>query len=141
MVLSEQLSNRLPTLQARLLDVLPLLPVQVTHVGPARRQRQHRLGSDELGAAISAYEGGMSMKQVGGMYGVHESTICTLLHRVGLEARTGPMFGGDDVAQICEEYRSGLSLSQVAARHGCSSTTILRLLQREGVECRPPGAN
>jgi hypothetical protein len=87
-VLSEQLLNKINTLRemAEMAEALPSVPLPVIEPVP-KRQHQHRMTDAERLEVAAGYRAGATMKELGDRYGVHESTVCTTLQRLGVPSR------------------------------------------------------
>ena len=129
-VLREQLSNRSLHLWTKLVEAA-LDPGQTGVVEVVvRRQRQHRLDRADYPGIVEAYVAGGTMKMLSERYDVHESTICLLLQREGIESRGRATVIHQHEAEVRRLRERGWSLQRIADRYECSTTTVWRLLRR-----------
>ena len=88
----------------------------------------------------SRYLAGESTTQLGKFFGVSQSTICNILKRNGVEARSNSESqGGLDAeveAIVCSRYLAGESTTQLGDAFGVATSTIGRILKRNGAKAR-----
>jgi hypothetical protein len=116
-------------------DALSVRPAE----GPRRpRQRQRRLGMAEVMELIKAYEQQESIKELAQRFGIHRTTVTSLLRRHGVALRRSGLAPAD-VAEATHLYRHGWSLARLGAEFGVDPTTVWWALHAAGVVMRPPG--
>jgi lambda repressor-like predicted transcriptional regulator len=135
-VLSEQLSNRISTIQNHLQDIMPRLDTPSEYQEVPRRRRITQLTTDDYAKIAMAYEAGASMPEVAQRYGLHKATVSEILQRLGVESRDRRFFTAVQTEIVCQQYMAGASLGQLATLYGCYPTTIMRTLERAGVARR-----
>ncbi len=87
-------------------------------------------------AILLRYQTGKTMAEVAEDFGVTATTICNVLKRNGVAARSARRLGSTDEAEVCRLYLSGCSGVELAARYGCNHHTIYNALRRNGIESR-----
>ena len=89
------------------------------------------------------YLAGENTTQLGAAFGVTPTTICTILKRIGITARSAKeAMGGlsyDQEAEVCNRYLEGENTVQLGEAFGVSSSTIGKTLKRNGIERREAG--
>ena len=104
---------------------------------PATRQCQHRLDRTAIAQLVARYLGGSPIKDLATEFGVHRTTIATLLRRQRVELRQVGL-NERQIEEACRLYRDGCSLAKLAGRFGVDNMTVRRYLTLAGVVMRSP---
>lgn len=102
---------------------------------PSHRQLR-RLGPTEEAALIESYRAGTDMGRVAGKFGIHRTTVSSILRRHQVPLRRQGL-SVDQVALASRLYVEGLSLVRVAERFGCDAETVRQAFIWAGVRVRP----
>jgi AraC-like DNA-binding protein len=107
---------------------------------PAMRQSQHRLDGAAIAQLVESYLSGSAIRDLAGEFGVHRTTVTTLLRREHVELRQAGLNQGR-VEEACQLYRDGWSVARLGERFGVDGTTVWRYLQLAGVRLRSPNVH
>lgn len=97
-----------------------------------------RLDAEEVGALVSAYEAGGSVKGLAREFGVHHTTVRRLLDRAGVVRRKVVPLTEAELSSAVRLYDEGLTIAQVGDRFGRKYQTMRRELLGAGVVMRRP---
>jgi lambda repressor-like predicted transcriptional regulator len=81
------------------------------------------------------YQAGATLKEIASRYGVHRTTVSSILKKEGVQIRNQSL-GPEAIASAVELYRSGLSLAMVGSKLSCDASTVRLVLLRSGVALR-----
>ena len=98
---------------------------------------QRRLSTTEIDVLIAAYRAGATINELADQYGIHRSTVATMLDRDHVErhhSRTA--WTSKTLADAAGLYANGLSLAAVAARYGIDPQTVANRFRRAGIPVR-----
>jgi DNA-directed RNA polymerase specialized sigma24 family protein len=95
-----------------------------------------RLVPAEEDALIENYRAGTDMGDVATKFGIHRTTVASILRRHQVPLRRQGL-SVDQVALGSRLYGEGLSLVRVAERFGCDAETVRQAFIRAGVPVRP----
>lgn len=79
----------------------------------------------ETEAIITAYESGLTLREVGALFGFDRGTISTAVQHAGLETRYHERTEVD-LDQASQLHAQGLTITEVAERLGIGRTTLIR---------------
>lgn len=102
------------------------------------RQLNRRLDAEEVGALVSAYEAGGTVKGLAREFEVHHTTVRRLLDRAGVIRRKVVPLTEAELSSAARHYDQGLTIAQVGERFDRKYQTMRRELLRAGVVMRPP---
>ena len=86
---------------------------------------------------IVAYQEGAKIKDLARRFGVHRTTVTSLLLRHGVEVRHLGLTP-DQIRDAALLYRDGWSLARLGEKFGVDDMTVRRYLLLAGVVLRPP---
>jgi AraC-like DNA-binding protein len=107
------------------------------HPASSIRQSQRRLDSAAIARLVQRYVDGSAIKDLAAEFGVHRTTITTLLRRAHIEPRQVGLKEGQ-VQEACALYRDGWSAARLGEQSGVDGTTVWRYLTRAGSVMRSP---
>lgn len=80
-------------------------------------------------AIVDAYRGGLSLAQVGALFGINWRTVCKVLIRRGEPRRPPTQPRPQELTQaIAAAYRAGASVRKVGQQFGLSDAAVMRAL-------------
>lgn len=103
------------------------------------RQKQVRLGAEQVTALVAAYRNGAPLRELAESFGVHESTVRGHLVRNGVAKRPYRRLRDEDLRVASELYLDGQSLRSVAEAIGISREAVRSGLISAGVPLRGRG--
>jgi hypothetical protein len=103
----------------------------------AARQAQVRLDPHQARALATSYRHGKATKELAEQFGIHRTTVTTILQRLGVELRQKGL-SDEQVGEACRLYPEGWSLVRLAERYDVTDTTVRRYLLLAGVVMRSP---
>lgn len=106
-------------------------------VPAATRLHMTRLDASATAGLIDAYRAGVRIKDLAGRFGVHRTTVTSLLACHGVELRPVGM-SPDQVLHAAQLYRDGWSLARLGEKFGVDDMTVRRHLLLAGVVMRSP---
>jgi lambda repressor-like predicted transcriptional regulator len=123
-------------------ETLPKLLVRAIsaprrHTRPMSRQAQVRLNSVQAKELTAAYRAGMTIKELAQRYGVHRTTVSTMLRRSNVELRQRGL-AASEVTEATRLFQRGWSLARLGARYAVDDMTVRRYLLLAGVVMRSP---
>ena len=101
---------------------------------PSVRRKRH-LTDEQTKTLVEDYRSGLSANQLAESYGVHRTTLSSILKKERVALRFQSL-SREDLALAVELYEAGLSLAKIAHRLGRYSNTICSALKAEGVQMR-----
>jgi N-acyl-L-homoserine lactone synthetase len=104
-------------------------------VPAAPRLHMTRLDAPATAELIAAYLAGARLKDLAGLFGVHRTTVSSILARHGVELRPVGM-SLDQVDHAARLYREGWSLARIGEKVGVDDMTVRRYLLLAGVVMR-----
>jgi transposase len=124
----------------RLLNVRFVALTQHRSMASTRsRQSQTRLSLVQIQALVDGYRTGALIKDLAKRFGVHRTTVTTVLARHGVALR--PVSLSDrQVMTAGRLYECGWTLAQLARKYDVDDMTIWRSLKKIGVVMRSPHA-
>ena len=99
------------------------------------RQGQRRLGSEEVGRLVQARLDGALVTELASEFGIHRSTVASILDRHGMVDRRDAL-RPQDVQHAVELYEAGLSLATIAQHLGVHPSSVYYRLRRMGIDLR-----
>jgi transposase-like protein len=100
-----------------------------------KRRTQPRSVTDDLSALVVARRtAGVQVKDLAREFGLHRSTVSSLLRKAGFESPVQAV--QQQIDEVRSFYESGRSLAATAQHFGVSQGVITRLLERHGVPRR-----
>jgi transposase len=111
---------------------------RLARLGVVRRSRAFRRGRPADAELAHLYtERGLSLRQIGELYGVSARAVRGWLIAAGIDRRRPGAAPVDCTDRECVElYQAGWSAPDIAYRLGCSSATVYRCLDAAGVPRR-----
>lgn len=91
--------------------------------------------SDEAEAIVAAYEFGLTLREVGVLFGCDRGTISAVVQRAGVETRYHRRTEVD-LDQAEDLHAQGLTITEVAERLGIGRTTLVRARRETRAEGR-----
>jgi lambda repressor-like predicted transcriptional regulator len=101
------------------------------------RQNQIRLDPHQAITLVAAYRDGKSIKELAQRYGVHRTTVDSLLRRFDVELRQRGL-AANEVTAAARLYEQGWSLARLGSKYGVDPSTVWRSLLAVGVIMRSP---
>jgi hypothetical protein len=96
-----------------------------------------RLDAQATAELIDAYKAGAKINDLARRFGVHRTTVTSLLLRHGIELRPVGM-SPDQALDAARLYRDGWSLRRLGEKFGAADMTVRRYLLLAGVVMRSP---
>jgi len=91
----------------------------------------------DMGDMVDMQNGGMSLKEIGGMYGLSDSNVCHRIRRYKIKKGLYANKKETEIYKIRKLLDSGKSLEQVAEIYGVSKSSIFhRLKKHKGDEVK-----
>ncbi|KRC42723.1 hypothetical protein ASE15_01470 [Oerskovia sp. Root22] len=94
-----------------------------------------------MDALVAGYEGGRTVYELGGEFGVHRQSVARYLRGRGVVMRMQGLSESEMDAAAVRLYESGLTLKQVGSRVGVSAETVRHVLIERGVPRRSGHGN
>lgn len=98
------------------------------------RQRQVHLPAKRQMELVDRYKAGATQRELAREYGVHRTTVSSILDRHGAERRRG--LHPDLIDEAVERYASGQSLATIGRALGADDGTVKARLVERGVAMR-----
>ena len=100
------------------------------------RQSQRRLLPEEIARLVQARLDGALVTELASEFGVHRSTVASILDRHGMTDRRD-VLRPQDVQHAVELYESGLSLATIAQHLGVHPSSVYHRLRKMNLTLRP----
>ncbi|MDQ5827449.1 MAG: hypothetical protein M3441_25125 [Chloroflexota bacterium] len=115
-----------------------LLEIQSSAPAPVRRrtkQVQRRLSEADTSRLAAQYRAGQTQRVLAKRFGVHRTTVTSLLVRAGVNLRQRGLTE-DEIAEAAALYEAGWSLLRVGERFGVDARTVSDTFRRHGLPVR-----
>lgn len=99
------------------------------------RQGQRRLGSEEVARLVQAHLDGALVTELASEFGVHRSTVASILDRHGIGDRRD-VLQPQAIQHAVELYEAGLSLATIAQHLGVHPSSVDYRLRKMNVTLR-----
>jgi DNA-binding transcriptional regulator LsrR (DeoR family) len=94
------------------------------------------LSTDQIAELVEGYRSGKTMKELASEFGIHRTTVSSLLNEQAVAVRRGGL-NQQQAAEAVRLYEQGWSSGRLAEKFGVSADTILTVLRRAGASIRP----
>jgi transposase-like protein len=137
--LPQPLSN--PYTQANALEaLLRKLPAPTDPLPPAPERtplgRAKQLKDKQAQELIAAYCAGATVYELSRKFGIHRTTVSSILRRHGVAMRGGGL-SPEQIIEAVRLYERGWSLARIGDRFGVNDMTVRSRLLEHGVQMRP----
>ena len=100
---------------------------------------QRRLEPDQAAELVTAYQQGITVRELAARYLINRTTVLGHLRRQGVPKRHPEPVADGDADRAVRLYSAGASIAAVAQELRVAPTTVRRVLRKAGVELRPRG--